>query len=369
MFSKLFPIHLILLLVSCIAPDTDAGTEPIRDSYPIDEIWVVNNLAESLSICNGSRWNSSRSPWIAQNSLLTGSAPNRLYFYNGYGYTVNSYGNSLTIFNPDIVEEIATLSLGNGHNPWAAAFCSRGGQDYALITCFLSDLLLIVNLKTKAVIKKLSITPPGVAAGYRPRPEGIIILRDRAYFTCTGWDFETSSFREGYLGILDICSTDPSNWSLLSYIQTATNPQSLLAVPARGGEVHILSTGINSSDDGLIQIYHTASGRMTTNLPCGGSPHRFATAANGITFLAGGNALLAYNRFTLLLTHSSSNPFYSGKGDAYLAAAAVDTNNSRLYLADFGNDRILQLDPTSGALLKESPSGDGPLDLVYRKQY
>ena len=360
-------VLLPLLLFSCIAPDTQTGANPIRESYPVDEIWIVNNLAESISICNGDRLISGTSPWIAQNTLLTGSVPNRLYFYNGLGYTVNSYGNSLTVFSPDTVKTISTIQLGNGHNPWAAAFCTRSGQDYALVTCFLSDKILIVNLNTANVIQEISITVPAASADYRPRPEGITILGNSAYFTCTGWNFTENNFREGYLGILDISPASPSNWTDLSFIATATNPQAVLPVEDNS-EIHILCSGINGENDGTIQVYDTASGTITTNIPCGGSPHRFAESTGGTTYLAGGNRLMEYNRLTLQLTKSYTNPLYTGSDSAYLPAAAVDTNNNRLYLADFGEDRILQLDPATGALIKESPSGDGPLDLVFRIQ-
>ena len=366
---KLLLVILVTFIIdSCIAPDISTGTDPIRDSgSPYDEIWIINNLAETVSLCNGYKLSMGDAPWIAQNCLLTGSVPNRLYFYNGLGYIVNSYGNSLTVLNPNTAKTISSIHLGTGHNPWAAAFINKSGIEYAIISCFISDKLLVLNLDTKTIITEIPISPPS-GADYRARPEGIAIMGNKAYFTCTGWDFNANTFREGFLGILDISPNNATNWSTITYITTATNPQSILPVPSRD-EIHILATGINSSNDGVIQVYNITSNMIVTNIRCGGSPHRFALAADGTTYLAGSSRLLSYNRYTLSLINTWTNPLYSGNNDTYIPAAAVDTNNNHLYIADFGRDRILQLDPVTGSIIKESPSGDGPLDLVYRRQY
>lgn len=358
----------LLLAVSCIAPDTGDAPVPVRDSYPVDEVWICNTLGESVSVCNADRLTTATAPWIANDCFLTGSAPNRISFFAGQGWIVDSYGNSLTRFSPDTARVTGAIGLGTGHNPWeAVCFTAGNGSDYALVTAFLSDRLLVVDLAAATLVREIRLLPPG-GTGYRARPEGIAVMGRRAYITCTGWDFSAGTFREGFLAVLDLTGDDPAAWTNLSYHQTATNPQAVLPVPTRA-EVHILATGRNGEDGGLVQVFATNTMALVTNIPCGGSPHRFAGAADGRTWLAGGNALLRYNRLTLALDHSSGAPLYQGAVDAWLSAVAFATNTGRLYLLDFSRDRLLELDPDTGTVLAETATGDGPVDLVCRRQY
>jgi DNA-binding beta-propeller fold protein YncE len=357
-----------LFAVSCIAPDTGDAPAPVRDSFPVDEIWICNTLGESVSVCNADRFAAGTAPWMADNCLLTGSAPNRIGFFAGQGWIIDSYGNSLTRFSPDTARVTGTINLGTGHNPWEAAFFTAGdGTHYALVTAFLSDRLLVVDLAAAAPVAVINITPPA-ATDYRPRPEGVAVMGNRAYITCTGWDFSAGTFREGFLAVLDLAGNDPAAWTNLSYHQTATNPQAVLPVPTRA-EVHILATGRNGENEGLIQVFATNTMALVTNIPCGGSPHRFAPAADGRTWLAGGDSLLRYDRFTLVLDHDNSAPLYRGTGETWLAAATFATNSGRLYLLDFTQDRLLELDPDTGAVLRETATGDGPVDIVCRRQF
>lgn len=345
----------LLLCVQCVAPQPFDAELAGRNDPPADELWVLNNLEESAS-------------WIdpdqavagggTAKAFLTDSVPNRLLFRYGRGWVVSSYGNSVMIFDPVTLNRLGAVKLPSGSNPWD---CLPLNSSSALVTCFLSDSVAVVDFSDGTVRQQLVLDPYPALSGYRARPEGIAGTNGSAWVACTGWNFSSGSFDRGAVARL---TGSGGSWQVAQYWSTATNPQALLYLQDRD-ELHVICTGENRADDGIVQVFRASTGTLLTNLPVGGSPHQGVRSGDAV-LLAGNSSVLRYTVSSRQITHGSAAPWYSsGDAQSYLSGIALLGSRSQLAVTDFTRDRVLLFELSSGVLTGEAGTGDGPLSPAY----
>lgn len=345
----------VLLAAGCVAPQQFEAELSGRSDPPADELWVLNNLEESASFIRPDLIGGGTA---FAKGFLTGSVPNRLLFKYGRGWLVASYGNSVKLFDPVTLQELGTVKLESGSNPWD---CLPLNSSSALVTCFLTDSVALADFSDGTVKQRLELAPFATNAGYRARPEGIAGTNNAAWVACTGWNFSSGSFNSGAVAQL---TNNGSGWQVIQYWSTMTNPQALLYLPDRD-ELHLICTGENRADDGVVQIFQASTGTLLTNLPVGGSPHQGVRSGDAV-LLAGNSSVLRYTVAARQITHGSAAPWYSSSDEqSYLSGITLLGSRNQLAVTDFTRDRVLLFDLDSGSLLDTALTGDGPLSPAY----
>jgi len=366
-------IYFILFLVfvvltSCVAPPSIANKEPLRDNFPVNELLIINNLADSLSLLNLDRLDNAENPFIVNNLLLTGNVPNSLKIQNSLAYIVNSYGNSINIIDLSSVTKIKSIKLQTGDNPWDIGLVEIAGKVYGFVSTFLANELVIIDFgftgKDENIIARLPLQPTN---NYQAHPEGVTVINDKVYISCSGWNFENNSFNPGFVAVLSISNSNPTNWNIIAYIETATNPQAIIPFP-NDNRGHIICSGINNQDDGIVQIFNTTSDTILENITIGGSPGCYTiNTNNGNIWLGGTEQILQYNSNGTII-NGSFDPFYQGENSqSFFSGICYDYAYSNLFATDFGRDLIIQLNPANGTLLNEIAVGDGPHTIIYNR--
>lgn len=369
---KALLLGLLLTAAACVAPQVPEGEQVPRDGFPTRDVFVINSLAESVTLINSDRVASNHQPWSGQNILFTDRVPNRLVFHHNLGLIINSYGNSLTCFDCVSLQVRSTIPLENGANPWDATLVTRSGRAYALVSNFLTDTVSVVRLQDNGsggeIVRTLVLDPFPGQPEHRPRPEGIAVLGDRVFVACSAWNFARNDYDQGCVAVLDTAAADPAAWSVSGYLALPTNPQAVY-VPAGDGRAHIICTGRINSDDGRVAVLTTDGTSVLTNLPVGGSPCSAAMdQARGRVLLASSGMVLSYSSPELQVVHNARSPLYNAaEPDRYFGGICLDPDNDLLYLSDFAADQVLVLRPGDGTLLMSLPVGDGPLDIQWHR--
>jgi len=345
--------------LSCMAPVLPDQDGPYRDSFPVDELWVVNGLSETIGLCNLQRLEADVLPWNANPLFLTGRVPNRIVIDGTNGLVVNSSGNSITVFALRQPGRQREYRLPTGSNPWDARFIHRPGRSLIAVTSFLRNSLFILDAATGESLREL-LFPEGT------RPQGMALSGSDLWIALSGWNFSTGEYDPGRIIVLETADPDPLLWTIRHILAVRPNPQEIL--PDLAGQIHVLSTGRYGKNEGCLQVFDAAAGLLKKEILTGGSPRSLALdPVNGNLHLAGGDLYRCYATGTLepvaLPTISDA---VTGKD---IAALAIAADRRMLFAADFANDRILALSLDDAGVLREIPAGDGPLALAAGKTW
>jgi hypothetical protein len=284
----------IFSVFACSGPDEFLPQEPWRDSYPVHELWVAEDISEAVSVVNLDRWQTGIAPHTAQ-PFLAGSIPNYITVFEDKGYVVNSGANSITVFslrNPEDSGKRYNVALGAGTSPWAAALVRQGSVLYALVTGYEDNTLSVVRIGETggSLVRKISL-----ANG--THPEGIVSTGDSVWIAMCGFDAPTWGYNDGYITQVDISSADVTVWQETESIAVAPNPQTLAWNDAQA-EIFVLSTG-NYVDTGKLAVYNAATREQKRDkaLPSGMSALTL-DKSNGRLYIGGG-VILCLNAATL----------------------------------------------------------------------
>ena len=354
--------RLLLLLAiasGCIRPPDIFTDASHRDPLPAVELFVLHGMAESLGSVNIDRWHAGIAPHWGETLLLTGSVPNRIIFDEELGFIVNSLGNSITVFCRFTLAVLDIVSLGSGHNPWDIAVIVRGTTRYLVVSAFLSDSIAVLSRQEGSadvtLHRWLDFSLDSGVEDYRPRPQGLAVSGEYLYAACSGWNFQKNAYDPGFVAVFAIASDDPADWAQSTYISTALNPQSFLAVD---DAVHVLCTGIHTDDDGAVYVLEGLD--VAAQIPIGGSPYQGIHTGTAV-LLAGVGMITGYDPGTYEIIYPGAAPFFSADSSSYLPAIAYA--DGYVYAADFSANVVYWLDG-SGALLATRPTGHGPVDLA-----
>lgn len=342
-----------------MAPDLPEQAGPYRDGYPVDELWIVNGLSETLGLCNVERMSQGLEPWNANPLFLAGRVPNRIVVDGTNGLVVNSSGNSIHIFSLRSPARQGVFNLPAGSNPWDARFIHRTGRTYLCVTSFLRNSLSILEYPGGALVREMILTNG-------TRPQGLAVSGTRLWIAMSGWNFSTGTYDQGRVNVLDISDDDPGLWRLERSLAVRPNPQEI--VPDNGGQIFVLSTGRYGREEGCLQVFADESGILKKEIMTGGSPRSLALdSVFGNIHLAGGNLHQCYNTGTLnpVSVDGIANAFV----ESDIAALALDAERRLLFAADFARDRILVVSLEGSGVHRVISVGDGPLAMAFGKTW
>jgi YVTN family beta-propeller protein len=332
-----------VLFTSCMRdPYIPPSTRNIPDAER--ELYVINGLAETISVID------TESREIYDDVLTTGMWPNHLLFFNEQLFLVNSGDNEIVVYDETSFEEVGSVYLGSGSNPWM--IIHEEGTNKGYVPNFAAGDVSVVDLKKLTELKRID-----VGKG----PEGGAYLDGKVYVCNTAWDYQTFDFGEGTVSVID---TDKGK--VIETITVGENPQSAISFPDLD-EVHIVCTGKNGgddSDDGEIYIIDTTDDSVEDVLSIGGSPAWSGYGlerARNIAYLTGVGGLMAYNYQTGEVLHDSSDYIFFGS-DAesdFFSGAAVDEREGLIYCCFFSKDRIVVLDLEDYSVKETIEGSDG----------
>ena len=358
----------LILAAACAAPDAFSPQNPLRDSYPVKELWIVEGMSEAVSVVNLDRWRQGLSPHTISPLFLSSRIPNSITFHEGKGYIVNSGANSITVFdvkNPNTRHEIFLFP---NANPWEIAFVRHGGVLRGLITCTVNNSLAVVRIEESSgwLERIIPLT--------HKSPEGIVSDGHYAWVAMSGW-FQTGpwsvDYNPGYLSILDTSSEDINEWQETEHCAVAKNPQALALDSARG-LVYVLSSGIYDwasgglAENGALTVFDaenfdTKNEIVLTNM----AQALVLDRAGGRLYLGGSGFIACYNADTLERIPLQSLADESPGIALYGPGLALNEADGILFAADFDNNRVLAFDVEADLFIGELSCGDGPQALAY----
>ena len=348
----------LCLICSCVAPETPGEQGALRDGFPSDELWVVNGLAETVSLVNVGRLAAGTEPAVVSPLFVAGRVPNRIVLAGGRGLIVNSYGNSLTVFSLREPGRRMEIPLVAGANPWDVAVVNQGGVERALVTCFLRNSLCVVRLDGYGgwLEREIALTNGS-------RPEGIASDGTRAWIAMSGWNFSSGEYDPGRISVVALTNADVGQWAECGVRDVDTNPQVVLH-DALAGRLHVLSTGRHGRNEGAVNVLNATTLASFGRIAVGGSPQALVIDdAGDMAQVAGGLLLSSYRLSTLV-------PVTNGlaaclPADSDLGSLALDPARRLLCAGDFARDRVLGFDLATETRRGTLAVGDGPVALAY----
>ena len=366
------------VLIGC---PTDSGgkggtREPVPDFKR--EMFVINGLAETLSIINPEAVREQSGEYIYNDVLTVGKWPNHILHYDDKLYVTSSGENNITVYDESTFTWEGGIDLGTNSNPWMVV--PKPGTATGYVTNFVAGDVAVVDLDSYEVRKRIE-----VGRG----PEGAVYLDGRLYVCNTNWDYDLFGFRRGSVTVIDT-NTDTVEKTIdiedAGYAEgEGCNPQSAVAFGAPIHEVHVICTGNNGgedSDDGEIVVIDAdpASPDFLTakeRVAIGGSPIYSAGSideARGIVYLSGVGGLQAYDYGdgtpgSIEVLRDSGDYIVAGDDPEFdfYSGTVYDEVNDIIFVAIFTYDKIIALDgdPPSYEKLAEFTAGDGVQSPVF----
>ncbi len=221
-----FPV--LYILAGCSKKD-EVQPEPPQGE---EVVVVLNNLSETYSFY----FPESSDTLIDVDT--TGSAPNDILIDGNYAYIVNSgFGGKPSIMKIDLERDslVASFTFPDGSNPYGVV--KYGDNIY--VTCTRSNMLYEFDLYLTPV--------DSVRVG--KSPEWLTAKNGVIYVACTGYDFSSNTFGEGWIAVV---TRGPSGLYVKDSLYGGINPQDVDII---GDSLYVLSTGDYGDIKGKIYIY------------------------------------------------------------------------------------------------------------------
>ncbi len=302
-------------------------------------LYVLNGLGRSLSKMT------LETTQIENDVHVVGDVPNRVYTKGQNIYVVNSTPPGITVIDGQSQNILRTINLPEGSNPYDMAFA---GTELAYVTLLLANSIAVVDLQTNEILQTID-------AG--KAPQGILVVNNTAYVANSGGypDYQPSS-----VTVIDI-----KTHQVTKTLEVPMNPQNLALAP--DGNIHVVCTGNFADVTGKSVVVDPFGDTDWTPLvvdtvEINGAPGDIAITGEGIAYLAaygdGSNGFLyRYDTATGQVTNDATNPIHVGNG---AMALLFDAIGDHLYVNNFADDAVQQLDPQTGAVLNTLAVGDGP---------
>lgn len=345
-------LSVLVLFLLPLASCTDVQQPQGRDFPDAPrEIYLLNGLAESISVIDPVTLE------IRSHVMLTGIFPNDLVFYQDKLFVVNSGSNSISVFSESSFALIKNVDLGPGRNPMKIIIDDSGR---GWITNLMRGTLSVLDLETLELINR---GEEEIAVG--SSPEGGAFLNNRIFVCNTGvFNDETMGFSAGSISVID---TNSSEWVQTLELPDDANPRSA-QVFSEWNQLHVYLTGIQSQDDGQIQVYQVPAGDgevlLLGSYPIGGSPAFSGSAWDSVNqkvYLSGQGGISVYNPQNMEMLFPSSDFFFPQSADysTLWGGVAVDSQLERLFITDFNHDTLYVLENDGeGYNLIETLEGD-----------
>lgn len=345
----------VLVFSACDNPVGSAG--PSRTIPSLSRaVYIVNSMDETLSVLDPATGT------LYDDVLMTGKWPNAVVPYDGKLFVVNSGDNTVQVFRESDYALLATISLGKGRNPWTLIVDPDRNKGY--VPNFLKGSVSVIDLSAYSVTAEIDLDP---SATLSSAPEGGCYLNGRVYIGNTAYR-SVGVFGEGTVSVIDAASdtlaatlsVEADGWTSAS---GGSNPQSLIALPSLN-QVHVACAGVNGENDGQIVVIDASGSTLEVSgrLAIGGTPlvSSDGSGVSGTVYLSGVGGIMSYDSASLNALRDSSAYLYASDASSLLSGAVYDSASGTLIVADFNDDKILIIDPATGAILRTLQASDGP---------
>lgn len=351
MLKRLFLTGVFCALFSTISAADLAQAE--RFAY------IVNNLGQTLSKVNLT------TNQVVNDIEALGEAPNQVVIQGDHVYVVNSLDHTVQIIDLTTENTTGYIIIGEPRNPFHMAFVN---SQYAYVTNLMTNSISKVDVISKTVVGEYGV---GLA------PEGLVVVGDKLYVCCTGFQFYAYRSMTGRDWVFDVTHKendagaysyitgkvyvfDLSSEMVTDSISVGMNPQYLDLDP--GGELNVMCTGDYWSVFGQIYRIDTNTDTVIDSISTGGSPTVISIGTDGVGYLAAGGwnpnpgEVYTFDSHADTMIRGSADPITTGCGVISVTAL----HPSQVLACSFDADDINRL-KRNGNPLNQYLVGDGPI--------
>ena len=341
-FALILALCPLVVLAACDDEDTVTAPCPVG-SAPGPGLSLAPHLVLTHSL--GETWTAIDLNTLeaANQTGLTGQAPNDLEKSGTDLYVVNSIENSLSRIDGITGSTLGCIQLGASTSPYELEI-DPADSTRGWLTTWVSGEIIELDLATATIIRRRSV---------EPTLQGLCISGNTIAVTKTSFNTETFTYGTGYVILLR-----KSDLSEIARFEVPTNPQ--FVFEGADQRLHVVCTGDYGANPGQVVRIESDFSAVRDTLNLGGAPGRAILAPDGVAYLtAFCDGLLSYDTVTFTLEHGAANALLPGT-----CAGDVAIYGSRIYVADFSNDAVIVFNPDTEEPDHNIPVGDGPNALV-----
>lgn len=305
--------------------------------------YVVNTNGETLSKI------SLETGSIENNVVTIGtgiySFPNQIAVRDTLAFVVASGTDEIQIINLNTDENEYFINTGASSNPY---WMDVLDDQYLYITLMMRNSVAKVDWPAGTVKSEITVGKS---------PEGIIIVGDKAYIACTGFDFDTWQYDPGEVTVYDIRGD-----TMIKTIDVGLNPQHLAL--DESGRIHVVCTGDFSTIFGRIYLIDGDTDVVVDSIMLDGTPGQISIGPDNIAYAAAAGwsqdgYVYSYNALNGEVYHDADNPLEVDQN----CLAVVAFQDSTVFTGSF-TDFVNVID-SSGVNLNRYAVGDGPIHLDF----
>ena len=333
-------IVLITIFITAGCGRNPQGVEGTRFPAGGKVVYVVNGLSETLSAISLT----DRS--VSTNVLGLGRWPNGIAGVEEKAriYVVDSGDNDVMEIETKSGTVMKRIDVGIGKNPWECAVTGRT----LWVTSFLTGELAVFDLEAGGAPEYIHV---GTTL------QAVLVHADAVYVTDTAYRYGT--FDRGR-----VVRVESGTGAVGGEAYVGKHPQDLLVDNA--GLLHVLCTGTYTGDDGAVEgevhIIDPVGMAPIDTLVLGGRPSALCEGEGGVVYAAGyWGGVTAYDATEREVLFDSSSPLFEGDG---FMDITYDFSTGLLYIAEFDDDRVVELDPKTGVASSHFGVGDGPVRIL-----
>jgi len=331
MKSKIFYLILIMGLLSLTTAAED------RLAY------VLNTNAETLSKINLTTGE------VYNNILTIGTDvycyPNQLVKRDTLMYAVVSGTDEIQVINLNSETTEYFINTGASTNPYWMQFLD---EQYLFVTLMYTNSIAKIDYRSGDIVNNITVGKS---------PEGCLIMGDKLYIACTGFDWGTYLYDPGMVTVYDI----PGD-SIIKTINVGLNPQ-YLAMDTLG-RVHVVCTGDYYTEWGWVYIIDTETDMVVDSIYFGGTPGQISIGPDNIGYIASAGwseygYVFSYNTISGEVYHDNSNPINVDLN----CMTTVAYQDSTCFTGSFTN--YINVIDSGGNYLSSYAVGDGPIHVAF----
>jgi len=335
----------LLLAAASFGCVRESPTEPVAPPPPVGTghatpaVYVLNTLSETIS-----RLDLTTGTMNVQ-AALAGTWANRISVADDGALLLvtNSGSNSIAVIAPGNLGTQQSISLGPNKNPWLACGLPDGR---ALVSNWIASEVQLVDVRHRTA---------GAVAHTSPGPEGFAVRGDTAFVACTNYQGQQGSYGQGHLDVVDLRGP-----SVVASVAVSTNPQDVVLDST--GFVHVVCTGDYAGAGGHVDVVDPRTLSVVASIPIAGAPGAAVQGADGAMWVAGFSG--GVTRYDPATRQVLADPLDVALQIPGLSAIASDPSAHRIYVADFDDDLLLQVDADTRAVTNAWLVGDGPIDIL-----
>lgn len=299
-----------------------------------NSLFVVNSLAKTLSCID-------LDAGTVTEVMPTGLYPNQLLAKGSQGFLVNSGDNEVALLDLAGGKKDGAIALAANSNPYLMAL---GATNRGVVANLMTNKAALLDLSGKAVLKEVSLPVPGASS--------VAYASGKYYVGCANTDYSnypSVNYRMGTVYVLD-----ENTLETIKAIEVgqASNPQFLAVDPE--GEVQVVCTG-DYTGTGKVVVIDPKTDEIKTSISVGGAPGAVAFLGQKAYLADSTKGVLTYDWKQETVLRSAQNPILVGKSPMGIAA-----DGKKVFVANFGDDTVQAIDPTTEATASQWTVGDGP---------